>query len=613
MKSRKQIRKELQRQKRSQLYRKGAATTTVLVSTLNLVPVSALATSVEESNDTGVQVVEQPTVASSDDTADLHDLVNESQASQATTTEDTGTETSLTEDTDPTVSSSESTTSESLEEPLGTEPASDVDSAESTSEIPMLSEAERIALETKIMPNIDRVMARSNTQQAFIQQVGPMAQQVASVNDLYASVMIAQAILESGWGQSTLTTQANNMFGIKGSYNGQYVEMRTMEDDGNGNLYEIVAKFRKYPSLKESFEDNAHVLKTTSFSPGVYFYSGAWKSNTSSYRDATQWLQGRYATDTTYAGKLNNLIETYNLTQFDSATGGGSGNGNNTNNSEQTINKQFKTTAALNIRSDASTSASVVGSLANNTTFKAVAQKQGTSVNGNSTWYRVEGKGWVSAAYVTEVGSNNNSNNSEQTINKQFKTTAALNIRSDASTSASVVGSLANNTTFKAVAQKQGSSVNGNSTWYRVEGKGWVSAAYVTEAGSNNNSNNSEQTINKQFKTTAVLNIRSNPSTSASVVGSLANNATFKAVAQKQGTSVNGNSTWYRVEGKGWVSGAYVKEVSSTSSSKTYTVKSGDTLWGIAQSYGVSINQLMQWNNISGSLIFVGQRLIVSK
>ena len=324
------------------------------------------------------------------------------------------------------------------------------------------------------------------------------------------------------------------MFGIKGSYNGQYVEMRTMEDDGNGNLYEIVAKFRKYPSLKESFEDNAHVLKTTSFSPGVYFYSGAWKSNTSSYRDATQWLQGRYATDTTYAGKLNNLIETYNLTQFDSATGGGSGNGNNTNNSEQTINKQFKTMAALNIRSDASTSASVVGSLANNTTFKAVAQKQGTSVNGNSTWYR-------------------------------------------------------------------------------VEGKGWVSAAYVTEAGSNNNSNNSEQTINKQFKTTAVLNIRSNPSTSASVVGSLANNTTFKAVAQKQGTSVNGNSTWYRVEGKGWVSGAYVKEVSSTSSSKTYTVKSGDTLWGIAQSYGVSINQLMQWNNISGSLIFVGQRLIVSK
>ncbi|WP_291292442.1 glucosaminidase domain-containing protein [Enterococcus sp.] len=531
MKSRKQIRKEMQRQKRSSLYRKSAATTTALVSTMNLLPVGVLAASVDESNDTTVQVVDQPTVATTS-TVDSSDSAESQEESQKIESPAAESDSSIKDNT----SESESITTPSTEDST-TSSISGETNAPEASDLPMLTEAERIALETKIMPNVDRMMARSNTQQAFIQQVGPMAQQVASVNDLYASVMIAQAILESGWGQSTLTTQANNMFGIKGSYNGQYVEMRTMEDDGKGNLYEIVAKFRKYPSLKESFEDNAHVLKTTSFSAGVYFYSGAWKSNTSSYRDATQWLQGRYATDTTYASKLNNLIETYNLTQFDSATGGGSGNGNTSNNAEQSINKQFKTTAALNIRSDASTSASVVGSLANNTTFKAVAQKQGTSVNGNSTWYRVEGKGWVSGAYVKEVGSNNNSNNS----------------------------------------------------------------------------NNSEQTINKQFKTTAVLNIRSNASTTASVVGSLANNATFKAVAQKQGTNVNGNSTWYRVEGKGWVSGAYVKEVSSASSTKTYTVKSGDTLWGISQKYGVSINQLMQWNNISGSLIFVGQRLIVSK
>ncbi|MIW12490.1 autolysin, partial [Listeria monocytogenes] len=247
-----------------------------------------------------------------------------------------------------------------------------------------------------------------------------------------------------------------------------------MEDDGNGNLYPIIAKFRKYPSLKESFQDNAHVLKTTSFSPGVFFYHGAWKSNTSSYRDATQWLQGRYATDTSYASKLNNLIETYNLTQYDTSSGGGSNNNNNNNNSEQAINKQFRTNAALNIRSDASTSASIVGSLAANATFQAVAQKSGTSVNGNTTWYRIQGRGWVSAAHVTEISSNTggngnnnngNNNNTEQSINKEFRTTAALNIRSDASTSASVVGSLANNTTFRAVAQKTGTSVNGNNVW----------------------------------------------------------------------------------------------------------------------------------------------------
>jgi len=52
---------------------------------------------------------------------------------------------------------------------------------------------------------------------------------------------------------------------------------------------------------------------------------------------------------------------------------------------------------------------------------------------------------------------------------------------------------------------------------------------------------------------------------------------------------------------------------SSTNSSKTYTVKSGDTLWQIANSNGISVNQLMSWNNLSSSLIMVGQRLIVAK
>ena len=60
------------------------------------------------------------------------------------------------------------------------------------------------------------------------------------------------------------------------------------------------------------------------------------------------------------------------------------------------------------------------------------------------------------------------------------------------------------------------------------------------------------------------MNVRSNASTSASVVSSLGSNATFKAVAQKQGTSVNGNATWYKLSTGGWVSAAYVKEVSAT-------------------------------------------------
>lgn len=617
MEKRKQIRYRAKKQKRGLLYRKSAAATAALVSTVNITPVSVLADTLESIEaQNGVRVVES------------------SDSSQDTSTQDSVivVENNATNDESGTQDNSDSSNvdvvgvpeSEDLPESVPVDDtASEQEETEIDSDIPILSEEERIAIETKVMPNYNNPMARSTNQQAFIQQVGPMAQEVAGANDLYASVMIAQAILESGWGQSTLTTLANNMFGIKGSYNGQFVEMQTMEDDGNGNLYPIIAKFRKYPSLKESFQDNAHVLRTTSFSPGVFFYHGAWKSNTNSYRDATQWLQGRYATDTSYASKLNNLIETHNLTQYDTSSGGSTDNSNN-NNSEQAINKQFRTNAVLNIRSDASTSASIVGSLAANATFEAVAQKSGTSVNGNTTWYRIQGRGWVSAAHVTEIssntggndnnnnnGNNNGNNNAEQSINKEFRATAALNIRSDASTSASVVGSLASNATFRAVAQKTGTSVNGNNVWYRIQGRGWVSAAYVTEV--NAGSNSSEQSINKEFRTTATLNIRSDASTSARIVGSLANNATFRAVAQKTGTSINGNNVWYRIEGRGWVSAAYVQETNASSSnSTTHTVRSGDTLWGISQRYGVSVNQLMQWNNLTSSLIIVGQRLVVS-
>ncbi|EME8125039.1 glycoside hydrolase family 73 protein [Enterococcus faecium] len=159
--------------------------------------------------------------------------------------------------------------------------------------------------------------ASSNTQQAFIDSIAASAQTLASANDLYASVMIAQAIVESGWGQSTLASAPNyNLFGIKGSYNGQSVTMPTSEFV-NGQWITVNAAFRKYPSYTESLQDNVTVLKTTSFQSGVYYYSGAWKSNTSSYKDATAWLTGRYATAPNYGSTLNNIIETYNLTQYD--------------------------------------------------------------------------------------------------------------------------------------------------------------------------------------------------------------------------------------------------------------------------------------------------------
>ncbi|MGY3767146.1 LysM peptidoglycan-binding domain-containing protein, partial [Vagococcus vulneris] len=161
-------------------------------------------------------------------------------------------------------------------------------------------------------------------QHDFVSEVAPHAQRVAGANDLYASVMIAQSILESGYGNSTLSQYPNhNLFGIKGKYQGQSVKMLTWEHI-NGQDIQIYDDFRKYPSFSESFEDNARVIKTTSFYPGNYFYAGAWKSNTKSYRDATAALTGKYATDPNYNNKLNSLIEKFNLTQYD---GGGDASG----------------------------------------------------------------------------------------------------------------------------------------------------------------------------------------------------------------------------------------------------------------------------------------------
>jgi len=156
------------------------------------------------------------------------------------------------------------------------------------------------------------------SQAQFIAQIAQYARPIAESNDLYTSVMMAQAIVESNWGQSALAQAPNyNLFGIKGSYNGQTVYMNTQEYLNN----QWVTKkepFKRYPSYRESFLDNAATLKGVSFSPGTYYYAGAFKSNTTSYRDATAWLTGRYATAPHYAQALNQIIETYQLTQYDS-------------------------------------------------------------------------------------------------------------------------------------------------------------------------------------------------------------------------------------------------------------------------------------------------------
>uniref|UniRef100_UPI0035E4330C glucosaminidase domain-containing protein n=1 Tax=Enterococcus italicus TaxID=246144 RepID=UPI0035E4330C len=206
-------------------------------------------------------------------------------------------------------------------------------------------------LPTKVVLADTSGYTSSTSQTSFINTIAAYAAPIAQANDLYASVMIAQAIVESGWGQSALAQAPNyNLFGIKGSYNGQTVYMNTKEFL-NGQYVTKNEPFRQYPSYAESFQDNANVLKTTSFG-GSYYYTGAWKSNTTSYTDATAWLTGRYATAPNYATVLNRVIAQYNLTQYDSPSTTRTSTTSTTNTTKNTAASTTTTTTYTVVKGD---------------------------------------------------------------------------------------------------------------------------------------------------------------------------------------------------------------------------------------------------------------------
>lgn len=161
-----------------------------------------------------------------------------------------------------------------------------------------------------------------NTQQ-FINKVAPIALEMAKKYELYPSVMIAQAVLETGSGKSELAEFANNYYGIKGTYKGNSI-YKLSPEEVKGSIIQQSSRFRVYPSLRASVEDNAKRLRLgpntdSELKPwNPNHYKGTWVENAYTYRDATQALvDAGYATDSSYAIKLNNYIESYNLIQYD--------------------------------------------------------------------------------------------------------------------------------------------------------------------------------------------------------------------------------------------------------------------------------------------------------
>ncbi|WP_107951068.1 glycoside hydrolase family 73 protein [Lysinibacillus parviboronicapiens] len=149
----------------------------------------------------------------------------------------------------------------------------------------------------------------------FIDEIATVAVELnQQTGGMLPSVTIAQAILESGFGKSELAVNANNLFGIKGRYQGKSVKMPTIEYKNNKS-YTIEAEFRAYPDWKNALIDHSKlILEGTSWNEQQYYEVLA----ATNYQEAAYALKkSHYSTDPLYPEKLIAIIEQYNLGKYD--------------------------------------------------------------------------------------------------------------------------------------------------------------------------------------------------------------------------------------------------------------------------------------------------------
>lgn len=149
----------------------------------------------------------------------------------------------------------------------------------------------------------------------FRSKASSYAKIVGKEYNILPSFILGVAFLETGGGKSKLCLQANNLFSIKGSYKGKSIVMNTVEYD-KGQPYKVNAKFRKYPTYKESFEDFCDLIqKGVSWNRNLYAGAVIGKTNITDL--VTSFAKTPYMTDPHYASKLLGVIKSYKLTEFD--------------------------------------------------------------------------------------------------------------------------------------------------------------------------------------------------------------------------------------------------------------------------------------------------------
>lgn len=301
------------------------------------------------------------------------------------------------------------------------------------------------------------------SQEIFLSQIKAGAVSGWNKYQVLPSVTAAQAILESGWGRSQLATAGNNLFGIKGSYQGQSIYFPTQE--WNGSQYiTIQDAFRKYPNWSASVEDHgAFLVENPRYSNllGVTDYR----------RVASLLQQDGYATAPTYASSLISIIEYNQLHQWDQEVLNGQTNTGNNNNTQTLPDENVTVTSGTHKFTKTTTihnspdqnSASVGTYYAGET-----VNYNGKLTVNNATWLRYQSYSGVSRYVMISQATNNNNNNHENQAtvtpaSGSYKFTVKTNIRSAASKSATVVGTYnAGETVYY-----NGKVTTGGTTWLR--------------------------------------------------------------------------------------------------------------------------------------------------
>ena len=460
------------------------------------------------------------------------------------------------------------------------------------------------------------VVEASTAATQFLRNIIPAAQNVARGKDIYTSVMIAQAALESGWGTSALSKAPNhNLFGVKGSYNGQSVNMQTLEDSGGQNYYSIQANFRKYPSYQESLEDYADKI-VNGISGAPLFYSGAWKSKTNSYQDATAYLTGRYATDTAYGSKLNRIIEQFGLTKYDTETA--------VNMAEEIANQQTTTSSG-----DGYT-------VVSGDSLYAIARKTGTSIQDLLSLNGLNLNSIIHPGQVLALSSK-----AASTETKQEESAPKEEIKSTETSTTTSTGSytVVSGDGLYAIARKTGTSIQDLLSLNGLTLNSTIYPGQVLKLSSTSEVSASEEATTSAEETSSEESASNEVQTSSSAGSyTVVSGDSLYAIARKTGTSIqdllslnglNLNSVIHPGQVL-QLSNAYEsssteetvttteetassEETSTSGNAQMYYVHQGDTLYRIARNNGISLSTLLEWNNLSvDSPIHPGQGLIVS-